>query len=225
MQNNIFSKVNVLDRIIILLLLIISIFVTNSIYLIVFFSIFLIILIILTNKSVKFYIQLIKNVKFWLLFIFIAYIIIFRNILGSFTLLYKTILIILFIRQFSLTVNFNDLTSAIKTSLKPVQTLFNIDKISYTIIIFVYFMNMYMKSKEEIFTRYAIDKKIMCNFSLKYNILPRVFLTMSRTNEFESSLKLKFYKARFEGKNKTSKVVLFVFLILFVVVIFKEVIL
>ena len=225
MQNNIFSKINVLDRIIILLLLIVSIFVTNSIYLIIAFSIFVMIVAILTNKSVKFYIHLIKNVKLWLLFIFITYIIIFRSILGAFAFLYKVILVILIIKQFSLTVNFNSLASAIKTVFKPVKKIFNIDKISYNIAIFIYFINTYMKSKEEIFARYDLGNKIMYNFSLKYNIFPRVFLTMSKTNEFESSLKLKFYKIRFEPKNKISNIVLFSFVILFMVVIFKEVIL
>jgi len=225
MQNNIFSKINVLHRIIILLLLIVSIFVTNSLYLIIAFSIFVMIVAILTNKSVKFYIHLIKNVKLWLLFIFITYIIVFRSILGAFAFLYKVILVILIIKQFSLTVNFNSLASAIKTVFKPVKKIFNIDKISYNIAIFIYFINTYMKSKEEIFARYNLDNKIMYKFSLKYNIFPRVFLTMSKTNEFESSLKLKFYKIRFEPKNKVSNIVLFSFVILFMVVIFKEVIL
>ena len=225
MQNSIFNKVNVSDRIIILLLLIISIFITNSLYLLAFFSVFSIILIIITNKSVKFYIDLIKNVKFWLLFIFIAYIIIFRNILGVFVFLYKIILIILYVKQFSFTVNFNNLTSAVKTLCKPVKNIYDIDKISYNITVYIYFINTYMNSKEEIFNKYDIDKKIIYNFSLKYNILPRIFFTTIKTNEFESSLKLKFYKPKFEEKNKVSNIVLIMFLILFILIIFKEVIL
>lgn len=224
MQNNIFSKINVSTRILILLLLSLSIFIANSIYLIIFMSILSIILLILTNKSVKLYIFFLENVKTWLLFIFIAYIIIFRNVLNSFIFIYKLMLIILIVKQFSLTVNFQSLTSGVKTLLKPLNK-FNLDKLSYDIVIFIYFINFYINSKKEIFTNYTLNKKISYSLSLKHNILPRLFLTISKINKLESSLRLKFCKIKFEKNNIKSNIILFAFLVLFIIVVFKEVIL
>lgn len=223
MQNNICEKINVSTRILVMILLSLSILIANSIYLIVFLTILVLILLILTNKSVKFYIDLIKNSKFWLLFIFIAYIIVFRNILNFFTFIYKIILIILIVKQFSLTVNFQKLSSGIKTLLKPFNKL-NLDKISYYIIIYIYFAKFYVNSKKQIFSNYSKEVKIRYSFSLKYNILPRLFLTISKINKLESSLKLKYYKSEFEQRNAQSNIVLFTFFALLVIVIFKEVI-
>lgn len=224
MQNSIFNKVNVSTRILALILLSLSILVAKSIYLMIFFLIFLIILVILTNKSVKFYIDSIKKVKFWLLFIFLTYIIVFRNILDSCIFIYKVILIIFIFKQFSLTVNFESLSNGIRTLLKPLRKL-NLDKLAYDIVVFIYFVNEYLNSKKEIFSNYNYDKKIRYTFSLKYNIFPRIFFAISKINKLESSLKLKFYKSSNEEKNIASNMVLFIFIMLFIVVVFKEVIL
>ena len=225
MQNSIFSKVNVSARIIVLLFLVLSIFIAKSIYLLIFLTLLCSIFMILTNKSVKFYIDSIKNVKFWLLFIFIAYIIICRNILVSFVFIYKVILIIVVVKQFCMTVNFYTLTNGIMTLLNFVGVKFQSDKISYNIVNFIYFINTYIKSKKEIFNKYDSEKKLKYQFSFRYNIFPRVFLTIVKMERFESSLKLKFYEPKLEEKNLQSKIVLLIFLVLFIIVVLKEVIL
>lgn len=225
MQNNIFSKVNVSTRIIVLLLLILSIFIAKSIYLLIFLTLLCSLIIILTNKSVKFYIDSIKNVKFLLLFIFIAYIIICRNALSLLAFIYKTILVILIVKQFCMTVNFCTLTNGVMTLLNFIGVKFKMKKISYSIVSFIYFINTYIKTKREIFNKYDSEKKIKYIFSFKYNIFPRVFLTMSKMERFESSLKLKFYEPKLEEKNLQSKIILFTFLVLFISVVLKEVIL
>ena len=225
MQNNIFSKVNVSTRIIVLLLLVLSIFIAKSVYLLIFLTLLCVLLILLTKKSVKFYIDTIKNVKLWLLFIFIAYIIICRNILVSFAFLYKVVLVIIIVKQFSMTVNFYTLTDGIMTLLNFIGIKFKSDKISYSIVSFIYFINTYIKTKKEVFNKYNSEHKLKYQFSFKYNIFPRTFLTMSKMEKLESSLKLKFYKPKSEEKNLHSKIILFIFLILFITVILKEVIL
>ena len=225
MPNNIFSKVNVSTRLIILVFLVLSIFIAKSIYLLIFLTLLCSIFMILTKKSVKFYIDSIKNVKFWLLFVFIIYIIIYGNVLISFGFVYKVILIVLSVKQFCMTINFYTLTDAIMTLLNTVGIKLKSDKISYNIVTFIYFINMYMKTKKEIFRKYDNDNKIKYQFSFKYNIFPRVFLTMSKMEKFESSLKLKFYKPKLEEKSFASKIGLLMFLVLFIVVVLKEVIL
>ena len=224
MQNNIFSKVNVSTRLTVLILLVISVFIAKSIYLLIFLTILSLLFIILTNKSVKFYIDSIKNVKFWLLFIFITYIIICRNILTSFAFMYKVLIVVLIVKQFCMTVNFCTLTNGITTILNFVGIKLKSDKISYNIVSFISFINIYIKTKKEIFHKYDSENRLKHQFSFKYNILPRVFLTMSKMEEFESSLKLKFYKPKLEQKNLESKITLLIFFALFIVVVLKEVI-
>lgn len=223
MQNNIFSKVNVSTRILILLLISIIILIANSMYLLTFMSIYFVTLALLTNKSVKFYIETIKNVNNWLLFVFIAYIIIFRNILNSTILTYKIILIVLYVKQFSLTVNFSKLVSGIRTIFKFILKKEN-NKFIYSLVIFIYFVKYFIESKKIIKAKYSLSNKLRYNFSLKYNILPRVFLSISKINKLESTLKLKFNNYNLEENKKSSNFVLYVFLLLFIVAFFKEVI-
>jgi len=225
MQNNIFSNINISTRIIVLLLLIFSIFIAKSIYLLIFLTLLCVILMMLTKKSVKFYIDSIKNVKFWLLFIFIAYIIICRNVLVSLGFIYKVILSVLIVKQFCISVNFCTLTNGFMTLLNFIGVRLKSDKISYNIVNFIYFINTYIKSKKEIFSKYDSEKKLKYQFSFKHNIFPRMFLTMSKMERFESNLKLKFYKPKLEEKNLQSKIVLLTFLVLFITVVLKEVIL
>jgi hypothetical protein len=87
MQNNVFDKINVSTQIIVLFLTILSLLMAKSLYYILFLTILLTILFIITNKSVKYYIETLKNVKFLLLFSLIAYIIILGNIINSIVLL------------------------------------------------------------------------------------------------------------------------------------------
>ena len=224
MQNSIINRINVSTRILILLICSLIILLANSIYLISFMSILFILLLLLTNKNVKFYINLVKKIITLLLFIFIAYIIYSRDILFSFVFTYKALLIILYIKQFSLSVNFYKLTSGIKTLFNPLKII-KLDIISYDIVIFIYFIKYYINSKEEIFSNYDNDQKIIYTFSLKHNFLPRLFLSVSKIKKLESSLKLKYFSAKLEKKDTLSNILLMIFIFLMIVVIFKEVIL
>jgi len=208
MQN---KDINVSIRILILFLLSICILVAKSVYLIIFMSILFIILFILTGKSVNNYTHLLKNLKFWLLFLFVIYIIIFRNILGSFIFLYKLILIICIVKQFTLTVKFSMLNNGIKTLLKPLsQSKVNLDKLSYDITISLYFIGYYI----------TID-----DCYKRYNIIQNLFLAASKINKLENSLQLKYYRPKYEEVSLKSIIIFIMFIVLFVLIIIKEVIL
>lgn len=219
MQNNIFNKINVSSRLLALLLLTLSLMITNSISFIVLISILVLILLILSKKSVKCYIDLIKNIKFLLLFIFIAYIIILGSIFSAILFLHKTILMILLMRMLIYTVNFQSLTNGIKTFLKPLENIIKIDDISINISLFIYFINYYINSKQEILSKYSKDE-----FNFKNNLLPRLFLTNYKLKIIESDLKRKFYSPKFETNNKRSNIIVFVFAVFLIIIIFKEVI-
>ena len=223
MQNKVFNNVNVSTRIIITLLLSLSILIANSVYLMIFLSILCLFMIILTDKSVKQYIYFIKKLKFWLLFIFIAYIIISRNIIDSLLFLYKLTLVICLLRQLSLTVNFESLNDGVNTLLKKILKK-NSEQISYNTTLILYFIGFYINTSDKINSLHK-SNKLGSKYSFKKYILPRFFMATTEINELENSLKLKCYKPKIETKNMGSILLLVVFLVLFTVVIFKEVIL
>lgn len=219
MQNNIFNSINVSSRILILFILMFSLMLTNSICLILMFSIFVLILLILNDKSVKCYIYLLKNIKFLLLFIFIAYIIMVGNIFSAILFLYKIVLLILLIKTFLNGVNFQTLTNGIKTILKPLKNNLKIDNISLNMSLFIYFLIYYINSNEIIMLRHSNLK-----FNLIKKIIVRLYFTNSKLKKIESDLKLKFYSPKFEISDKKSNIVVYCFILLLILVIFKEVI-
>ena len=225
MQNKFINKINVSSKIIMLFLMVLIISIAKSIYLLTFITILLLIFILLTNKNVKFYIETFKNSFLILLFAFSTYIIVTKDIVGSFVFLYKIILVILFIKQFLIIVKFQELVNGINTILKPLRNKLNVSQISYNIVLFIYFIDVYINSKKEIFQNYISYNRIIYTFSFKYNIFPRLFLTIAKIKNIENSLKIKNYKINYENKNKESIVSVIVFILLFVAVFLKEVIL
>lgn len=220
MQNKFYNDINVSTRIVLALILSLSMFIAKSIYLIIFLSILCYILILLSEKSVKHYLKLLKKLKFLLLFIFIAYIIIFRNITNSILFLYKLILVLFIIKQLSLTVNFENLNNGIKTLLKPIIKKNN-DNISYDITLILYFISIYINSAKKLCN---LNNNKLFKLNLKYYIMPRLFITMAEINKLENGLKLKCYIPKFENKNIKSIFLQLIFSLLFIVVIIKEVI-
>lgn len=219
MQNSICNQINVSSRLLILFILIFSLMLTNSISFILMFTTFILILLILNNKSVKYYIDLLKNIKFVLLFIFIAYIIIVGNIFNTLLVLYKLILVVLLIDLFMSTIKFQTLTNGLKTLLKPLENKFRIDNISLNTSLFIYFLIYYINSKEEILSKYSKQK-----FNFKNNILSRLFFTNYKLKKLELDLKLKFYSPKFETGDRKSNITVSIFVFLLILVIFKEVI-
>ena len=145
MQNSFINKINVSTRIIMMILIGLSVLVAKSIYLITFLSILCIIFIMLTKKSVKYYIHLLKNIKFLLLFLYIAYIIFFRNIIGSFLFIYKVLLIIFFVVQLSQSINLESLINGVNTITK-VLTKKEQKNCAYNVGVTLYLIKYYIES-------------------------------------------------------------------------------
>lgn len=220
MQNSL-SDINVSTRIIIGILLVLSLFFADSIYLITFLAILFLIFCILCGKSVKHYVYLLKKLKFLLLFIFLIYIIVFRDIISSILFFYKLLLVVCIIKQFSFGVNFQSLNNGIITLLKPLQRFdFNLSNLSYGITIRIYFIWYYIN-----LSNININNDKFGKLSLKYYILPKMFLCISKINELDSGLRLKLYRPKYESNNIKSNLFLFVFILLFFMIVFKEVIL
>jgi len=225
MQNKFIKKINTSSLIISLLFLIFIIFIANSVYLLSFITILLLVLIILTNQNVKFYVETFKNSILILLFAFTLYIIISGNILESIVFSYKIFLIILYIKQFLVIIKFHELINGINTLLKPLGNRIKINEISYNIALLIFFIDIYIHSKDEIFKNYVSKNKFIYTFSIKHNVFPRIFLTISKIKNIENSLKIKNYKINYDRTNKESIIFVLFFIVLFIIVFFKEVIL
>lgn len=221
MQNN---EVTLSFKLLILLLLSATILIAKSLYLILFITVFSLIIIILNEKSVNIYINTLKKHAFLLLFIEIIYIIVCGNIVGSFLFLYKLVLITILIKNIMININFNKLHSAIYTLLIPVL-IFKIDlgKISFDITESIYFIKYFMESKRII--NQLQDFKNKRKYNLKHFWVPRLLYSNNKINLLNVNLEAKFYKLNKEKINIKSYIFLTIFIVIFIIALFKEVIL
>jgi len=225
MQNNIISKISPTVRISCLFILSISLFMAKSIFLILFITTLTSILLLITGKKVNLYVNIIKKVAILLLFLLIAYIIMFENnIFNWLVFTYKLIIITLLFAVFSFNINFSQLHQAIYGCLKPLEKAkVNVEQISFDIVISLFFLKSLMKNKRRISEIQKLYVKKQLN--LKNYILPILINSSNELNEFQFHLKTKFYKLSYKGNNWFSKFVLIAFMVVFIFVVFKEVIL
>lgn len=211
-------------KIIILFLLILVISISKSIFLIMFMTVLILILIVLTKISVKECIKSIKIILPLLIFILIIYIIIYRDIIDLLIVLYKTILIVLLISLFMLTINFDNLHSAIYTIISPFcKPKYKRKKISFYITIYIFFIYYFLNSGSVICNLQKIRGKR--KYGIKYLLLPRLFYTIDYIHNFERDLMTQFYELKVEKINFRSILILALFIVFASVAIFKEVIL
>lgn len=223
MQNKFIGNISTSVKILIQLMLIVILLIAKSIYLILFITVLVLILLILSNINVKVYIKSLKNSFIWLLFFVLVYIIVFRNIFVALILTYKLILVILILKSFLVTTNFNKLSDGIYTLIYPLKrTKLNIENLSYKISISLFYIIYYLDSKSKIRSL----KKICVNKGLYYKnyLVSRVFIAVDDINNLEFQLKLKFYSPKKEKLNFKSYLLLFLFSLLFITAIFKEVV-
>ncbi len=223
MQSKFIDNILTSSKIIMLFLIIVTLLITKSPYLILFFTILEIIILILIDKNVNNYVQFIKNNVFWLLFILIIYIIIYRDIILSFIFMYKLLLSIILIECFILTINFQKLHSGIYRLIKPLKIFkLNVEAISFNMTVYIYFLIYYSESKDEI--KYIHRIKNRKSYGLKNYLLPRVLLSINKIEELVVNLKIRFYNVKKEKFNIKSIILPLLFVILFFIVVFKEVI-
>ena len=226
MQSNIITRISPSARILVLMILILSLFLANSIYLILFITTLTLILFIITGKKVNLSVNTIKKVILFLLFFLIIYIIIFRqyNIVSNGILLGKMIIIVVLVQILFLNTSFSELHSGIYGILKPLKRRnFDIEKISLDVTLSIYFINFLMESKNEIKKFQQINGIKRRN--IKNFVLPRIFYSINQLDNLQSDLKVKFYKLNYKKVNIFSKIILILFILLFSICIFKEVML
>lgn len=225
MQPNeiVIKKISPLVRFLILVLLSICIVLSKSIYLVLFLTTLVIILTIVSFSTVNQYVKFIKNIFIVLLIFAFLYIITCSDydVYTMIEFIYKEFLIITLVKLFDMNTTFNELHQAIFGILKTLKFL-NIEKASLNIALSIYLIKFYIDSKS------VVQQLRRDGYGLKipfWKIIPlRISHSISEFEKFVFRLKLNFYKLRYKKSNVKSKLLLLVFIILFIICLFKEVI-
>lgn len=211
-------------KMLIIILLICTLLIAKSIFLMGFITVLSLIILILFGSSVNKYVDFIKKIFIWLLFIVIMYIIIYKSIVGLGLFMYKTTLIAILLEGLISNFNFDELHSGINEILKPFK-IFKLDaeKISYNVALNVVFLNELLHSSNRIErVQIASGRR---NYRIKYFLFPRLLNSTEYVKNLENSLKLKFYTLKGFKINFKSVLLLIMFIFLFIITIYKEVIL
>lgn len=214
MYNNYVKSINPFIKLLSLLLLVLSIILSKSLPLFVVLLIISFIIVIVSEKNVKLYVKLFKNIIIKLILITIIYII----VIGYdkvYLFLFKMALIINSITIFCRTTDFMQLHYSIN-KLLIILRIFRIDTqtISYNIALYLYFFKYYIDSK----------KKIKNNIKfIPKKVLIKIIYAEEKIRQLDISLKLKFYKLCSFKTNVKDIYILIFFVCLFIATIYKEV--
>lgn len=226
MQNNFITKVSPSVRLIALLILILTLLLAKSIYLILFITILTLILFVITDEKVNFYVKALKKLSLLLLIFLVAYIIMLKqqNIISIVLFSYKLLVIMVLILILFLNTDFKSMHEGFYGVLLPLKKInLDVEKISLDMTLSIWFIKFLMESKDEIkYSQILKSKKVI---NIKNLILPCIIYSINKLDILQNNLKIEFYKLKYKRINLRSKILLGMFLMLFVVCLFKEVIL
>lgn len=225
MQDNIITKVSPIVRIIVAIILILCLLMAKSLYLIFFITTFIIFLLVATDKKVKLYVSIAKKFIIVLLFILFIYIIILGKckLLEVLLLVYKTIFVTLILAILTANTSFKELHQVLYMLFSIFKKNNQVEKNTFDLIYACYFIKTLIFSGEEIKNTQEINGQ--SKIGIKNYILPRFIYSIDKLDQFQDNLKINFYKINYSKVNLKSKIILIIFLIIFVICIFKEVIL
>ena len=226
MQNNIITKISPITRIVAFFILTLSLLMAKSIFLILFITTLTLLLFIITNKKVKLYVKIFKKIVLLLLILLLTYIIMFSqfDIFSIFIFAYKLVIISIIITIFILNSNFKSIHEGLYCLLLPLKKLnINIEKISLDVTLSIYFVKFLIESKDKIKKMQIIKGKKIIN--IKNYLLPRLIYSTNKLEVLQSNLKIQFYRLNYKKTNLLSKIILILSLLMFIICIYKEVIL
>ena len=146
------------------------------------------------------------------------------NIISIITLIYKLIVIMFFIKIFFFNIEFEGLHQALYGLILPLKKLnIDVEKISSDVALSLYFITYVMNSKDEIKKIQMLRGKKTIN--IKNFLLPSLFYSINNLDRLQDGLKIKLYKLNYKKTNFGSKLLLIIFILLFVAILYKEVIL
>lgn len=224
MQNRFIKNITPCVKILITFLIICTLAVAKSLFLIAFITILSLIILIMAGGSVNKYVDFIKKIFIWLLFIVIMYIIIYKSITGLVVFMYKIVLSVTLIDGIISRLDFDELHSGIYGMLTPLRKFnINVESKSFNIALNIVFLKEFLNSSDKISESQLMRNKR--SYGIKYFFFPRLLNSIYYVKNLEDVLQLKFYSLKREKINFKSVISLLLFIFLFVVAIFKEVIL
>ena len=226
MQNNFITKISPNVRFTVFLLIILILIFANSIYLIAFTTTLILIMLILTEKKVNQYVNSFKNLIFPLLNLFVLYIIVFKeyNLFSTILFWYKSVLSVVLIDIFIFNTNFKSLNEGVYSFFSALKLLkVNVERFSFDISMSLYFIKIFVDSKQEIL--YVQKSNGIIKHNIKNYLFSRVIYSINTLNLFQENLKIDLYKLNYAKADFKSKIIFLTFLIIFIICIFKEVIL
>lgn len=223
-QNKFIKSISPTVRLIILILLILCLIIAKSIYLILLINTIALLICLLTSEKVNTYVKFIKKAALILSIFLIIYIIIFKEYNGFqiVFMVYKMIVIMLMIKTFDINTDFSEMHEAIYGLCFPFKKL-DIERFSFDITLSLNFIKFWFDSSEQIRKIQTMNGRR--SFSLKNFVVPRLIWTIKSLNKLQLLLNLNFYDLKYRRWNLKSKFMLLLFLLFFIVCIFKEVIL
>ncbi len=223
MQDRVVKDITSIARAIIFILLICTIFIAKSLFLILFLTILTLIIIILSNYSVNRYRKLLKKCAIWLLFIPIIYIIIYNNTNSILIFAYKSMMVIALIDNFLYDITFGEVHNIIYSIIYPLKrTKFDIEEISFRMTVNLFFVKSMLLSGNKIVNSQLLKNKV--NYNVKNFLMPRLMIAINETTELEQSLIIKSYTLNKDKNNINSDIMVILFASLFIISVFKEVI-
>lgn len=223
MQDRVVKDITSIARALIFILLICTIFIAKSLFLILFLTILTLIIIILSNYSVNRYRKLLKKCAIWLLFTPIIYIIIYNNANSILIFAYKSIMVIALIDNFLYDITFGEVHNIIYSIIYPLKrTKFDIEEISFRMTINIFFAKSLLLSGNKIVNSQLLKNKV--NYNVKNFLMPILMIAINETTELEQSLIIKSYTLNKDKNNINSDIMVILFTSLFIISVFKEVI-
>ena len=218
---NILSGISPIVRFIAFILIIIGIIIAKSIYLILSISILVLILFMYSNKSINSYISFIKKLIIVFTLLTIISIVITKNynFLNIFIIDYKVLMIMVIIKILYDNFSFSDIHQTIYMMLFPIKSN---EKVSFYIAQSFLIIKFWIDSNSSLKKEKNNRNIYWINFrkSIRYRIL----YTMCKFKTEELKYKLNFYKIKKEKINMKSKIIFIVFILFFIICVYKEVI-
>ena len=219
MSNNILKELNISVKILILFFLICMLFITSSIYFVLFELVLTIVLIILSEENIKKYTNSIRLFLVLVVLVLLSYFLFRNNILILSTKIFVSVLLL---NILVVTTSFLGLYNGIYTLLKIYyrnERILNLRVLN--LCTKIYFFNRLFINNERMdkLKSKGITKKHILNYiKIKYN------LSKIDAEFVKNKLKLKIYSGKFEKINRKSKLFLCLTIILAIIVVLKEVI-
>lgn len=194
--DSVIHRINPVIKIISLFLICIGLFFINNISEILLITIHLLTSILWSNISIKVYLKKVYIFRYLLFFIFLFNIILSLNIFHNLLIIYRIILLIIYINILLVSTSQFEIIYGLKIIFYPISKIVNLNKIIYCFSLFIRFLDIYQEQSERIkisiSLKGVVSKKAY--FKNKINITKNCFIySIKQLKSLDETIKLKLY--------------------------------